>query len=438
MIEFSLVIIYITLVFASAIRLRSMPYLNLSLYDGAFIGSLFFVAAPVLLIYIDGSYYVPEMSKGFDYNPVRDYIVTLNLMLGWAITLLMSSAPRKRLARKQQPTRRNTANRDVAILLSLYIFTVLFTFILSGKASEGHWMDKMSEALQQNTFLILTGVLKNVYRAIIFGFLIYATETGKFSIKKSLYIGLFIVLFDLVLTFNRVTAAYMFVMAAILLRKNLIPVVLGLVLSWPIISYASNVWTFVRANAATSGLSVEGVIYAIEQGSAINTSFSSLTLAEQSGSIFETANILAFAYIVENVPDNTAPLWGWTFFLRPISIFIPSTIWPDKPKVYGTILGQDMMGISIALNSTLFGEVYANFYLLWPLALILALWVYNKTFEYLKKFIPYAGHFGFMVGFVLGRMELTVASIAVFGTVIIIFSLKFIKIIPPIRLSKAI
>lgn len=77
------------------------------------------------------------------------------------------------------------------------------------------------------------------------------------------------------------------------------------------------------------------------------------------------------------------------------------------------------MGITVALNSTLFGEAYANFFYFWPIAIIAAILFYTWLFSILSKYVPYASHLGFMVGFLVGRMELTVASIAVLGVVIL-------------------
>lgn len=420
MIKASLVTIHILLFLSSAVRLRKTNYSALNFADGCLFGSIFFVGMPLVLILWDGEYQVPAIHSSFSFDPVRDWVVTLNLFIGWASTLLLSYLCAHRSSASIAGARRH--RYDLHIIFAIYVVVVAATFLMSGKLSGGHWAEKMTEAFQQNVAAILFAALKNSYRAIIFGMLIFLVETKQLSIRVALGLGVMVVAVDLGLTFNRITAAYMLVMALILLRRHMTLVLFCLLVILPPVSFASDLWTEVRATAITNGFSLEGFLNAVEQASLNRVGQDSQTVTEASNAIFETSNIIVFAYIVDQVPNQIEPMLGWTLILRPLAIFVPSTFWPTKPPVFGTIIGDYMMGIPIALNSTLFGEAYCNFYLLWPFVLFVLLYIFNAGFEFFRSFRPYCGHLGFFAGLAIGRMEVTVASVALLATAVLVLA----------------
>jgi len=60
-----------------------------------------------------------------------------------------------------------------------------------------------------------------------------------------------------------------------------------------------------------------------------------------------------------------------------VTLLLPGSLWPGRPQNFGLSLGDGIAGIpSLALNSTLYGESYANFGWFWPLGLsaFLLLW----------------------------------------------------------------
>jgi len=137
------------------------------------------------------------------------------------------------------------------------------------------------------------------------------------------------------------------------------------------------------------------------------------TIAANSSGVFETGNIQVFNYLVNNIPHQEEILWGWTFFLRPLAVFIPSTLWNGKPRTFGSIIGPHIQNYEVTLNSTMLGEVYGNFYTLWPVALFVMLSIALWCFKSLENKAPYIGHMAFFIAFALGRFEINLFIISI-------------------------
>ncbi|MBK5204482.1 MAG: oligosaccharide repeat unit polymerase [Polaromonas sp.] len=437
MIEFFIYSIYVILSFATAIVVRKINYNRLSFADGLLVSVVFFISIPLALILYSGSFNAPDMLASA-YTPLLNIATTLNLFLGWIFVLLFNLFWRFRATRNpvRHVNRQVTAGRvlfDFKILIGLYLVLTVTTFFVSGKASAGHWMTKSSDAFQSSTFLILTANIANAYRAIIFGFLAYLSSMRILTKWQCLLSGFAIVIFDIAMTFNRITAAYFFIMIIIINRKHIRLITLALIPILPIVMFISGLWTSIRGLALNNGYSLNGFIDAIKLSleNPLTSGGATGTVALNSNGIFETSNLQVFNYIVEKVPNQEQILWGWTLFLRPLTVFIPSTIWHDKPITYGVVIGRHIQHVEVTLNSTLFGEAYGNFYVFWPLALILILSIAAWLFERLENKTPYIGYMAFFIAFALGRFEINFFVIALLAIVI---HMQFSKLLISLRI----
>lgn len=271
----------------------------------------------------------------------------------------------------------------------------IYSFISSGKLDGGHWQGNLETSLQSNVLLIIIGNFANVYRGAIFGILYNAFGRGLVSRRMVVLVGLMVVVFDVFITFNRITAAYYAIMLVLLYRRYLPLMLLAAIPLLPIVGYFSIVWSALRGLALVDGYSLSGFVNAM---SAVNTAIGSgqMEIGRSTNGIFDSENIIVLDWLVQNTGGRFPQLNGYTFLLRPLTVLIPSTLWPDKPGVFGLIVGSNLQGVpGLALNSTLFGEAVGNFSYAWPLPLLAMLLLLNGLYGAFASRFPFANGAGF-------------------------------------------
>ena len=98
--------------------------------------------------------------------------------------------------------------------------------------------------------------------------------------------------------------------------------------------------------------------------------------------MFESSNLAVLNWIVGHYGTLERPFLAFAMFARPITLLLPGSLWPDRPQNFGLSLGDGIAGLpSLALNSTLYGESYANFGWFWPLGLSLFVLLWHGVYR---------------------------------------------------------
>jgi hypothetical protein len=421
MVEAFIILLFVTALVLTWKCVASINLSHLRVEDGVLIGLTFYIVCPgIFLLYI-GEMKNYEL-KAASFRPFEDVVTSANILIGW-ITVLLYHTVHRRLYVPPVPagTRPLYEYRHVDLILffAMYLVLTVVTFRMSGRAEGGHWAETLGEGFSNSTALILIANFANVYRTAIFGFLVFAYSRGALRPTYTLAIGATVVGVDFFLTFNRITAVYFIIMTLLIYRRYFWMLCLGFAVIAPIIGYVSSVWAVFRAFALRSGYNLEGLASAFEIASQITESGGEQPFDKLLNSLFETSNILVFNYVSNNINDAFPVLWGQTFIGRPLTFLIPSTIWPDKPRVFANVLGEYIQAMpGLALNSTLFGEALANFHYFWPLALFSMLTLISAIYRKLTRISPVIGFLGCFVAIALWRFDIAFAfvSLVALGT----------------------
>ncbi|TQF33458.1 hypothetical protein UNPA324_30860 [Bradyrhizobium sp. UNPA324] len=393
--------------------LATVRLADLRFEDGILVGMMFYVVCPSFFILLLGEINNYEL-EAEPFRPFEDLSTSFNILVGWWTVLCFHAT---RSARRADIVARPTDASYIDLFLfgGLYVCLTGIGFVLSGRAEGGHWQHTLGQNLGESTALILILNFANVYRTAIFGYLLFAFTRGRISRNALIVVGLLVVAFDFLLTFNRITAVYFIICVLWIYRRYFWALCLSFLALSPIVGYLSTVWSVFRAFALRDGYNLNGLISAFEISMSISGS-KEQPIDRLLNSLFESSSLVVLKYIVKHIDESFPPLWGSTFVGRSFTFLVPSTWWPDKPRVFGTILGQYIQSTQgLALNSTLFGEALANFYYFWPLALFLMLLLVAEIFRSLSRAFRAAGFLGFFIAVALWRFDMAFAFISLFA-----------------------
>ena len=407
-ITFSCVIAY-----ACSIRLDHIGF-----EDGVLIGLLFFILAPVTIALIEGGISSLSMLAG-PFRPLHDHVTSLQICIGCFLIIAFHWLARRLIrpaGRGRGPVdRKHGGKLVIGLFMATYVVCNTIYFLSSGKIAGGHWQGNLEIGLKNNLLLIVIGNFSNVFRGAIFGVL-YNSYTKNLVTKKTvILVGFVVVAFDVLTTFNRITAAYYAITLLLVYRRHFPVIALASIPVLPVVGYLSMIWSSLRGLAIVDGYSLSGFANA---ASVVNSAIASgaMQFGQSINGIFDSENIIVLDWIVKNTGQQFPILYGYTFFLRPITVLIPSFFWPEKPGVFGVMVGGHLQGISgLALNSTIFGEAFGNFYYFWPIPLFFMLLVLSFIFTRLSRRWPFIDGASFFVGFALWRFDMSFAFISLLG-----------------------
>lgn len=421
---------YFTLMVLTFIELRKIRVSSINFSNGVIIGLIYFIGIPFAFI-LYAQQLTAEGIYAASYEPFLDTGTTLTVYIGW-LTILVSHM----FIRLKMNTNNHTASSlkiDIVwkLIITIYFSTSLYSAISSGIGSEGsHWHSSTANAFEGSTLFIILKNFSGAFRVMIFGYLIFLVQTGKLSIKKSLIFGAIIVVFDLALTFNRIMLVFYLVMIYILLRRSWLIMTIAIIAITPIAVIASKAWPIFRGIIFQNGFSVEATIQAWNMA-IYSSGKQEDSLSSTLNSVFESSNLVVLNFIQNHLGQEVPIFWGYTFLLRPITTFIPSTIWAEKPRVFGTYLGEIINGIDgLALNSTLFGEALANFSYFWPIALLIFIILFTKIYCIIDSRLPGANLMSVFVGIALWRFDSNFASVGAYACGLLIISWILIRTLP--------
>lgn len=402
--------------------LARMRLLRIDFLDGILIGQVYYVVIPMAVFLIAGETAMPPLS--LVYRPYEDLSTTGLLIAGlYLFPLLRVLAP---------PTRTARCDSDpqmLSVVLALFIVSGLLSFLASGLAQGGHWQGNVDAAMRNPAFVVLKYVA-NVSRNAVFAVLLHRVASGWMSAARAICLGSGCALFDLATTFNRITAVYLLLMVLLLLKDRPLRMVATGAGSLAGLSLVSAYWPAFRGLATAQGYSVASFASAWDSARRAGAgSASSGALDAAMNGVFESSNIVVLNWIVEHFGSFDRPFLVSAMYARPLTLLLPASLWPQRPENFGLTLGDAIAGNpSLALNSTLFGEAFANFGWFWPVGLGAFVLFWHFAFRLLAPHSRVVQTMGAFAAIAMWRFDASFVGCAFLLTAALTFALACARI----------
>jgi hypothetical protein len=411
-------------------RIRYIRPNHLSFSDGLLIGQLYYISLPMFFILMDG-YISSQFIMSEDYYPFIHVETTSAIIVSIYYTIFFHiAAPSAPADFARQPDCLHLSRSTLFVVAALYFISTVISFLYSGLFAGGHWHAQAYEALSSNGLALLAKHVSNFARAAIFGVMVFCAASGAIRQRAFLFIGTSIVLCDLFLTFNRITAAYFIIAILIIYRQRPAIMVSALISLIFVLPYVSNLWPVFRGLATRDGYTLQGLLSAAQV--AVETSARHSYMSDFTNGVFESINIPVLNYIVQHQGGILNVLPG-TIYLRSLTFFLPSLIWSDRPEVFATTLGTaiNYSTSGAALNSTFIGEPYANFGAWWPVAMLPMYLALHLAFLMVSKQNPSLGGAAAFCGIALWRFDMTVGPIMLVMSLVVLAAARIEIRTPP-------
>lgn len=425
MVKFLVVTTFCFLTLATISLLMRVRKNVLSFSGGIIVGLFYFIVLPMSVILYTGSL----ANSGINapaYNPYNDLETTLSIFVGWITCLLAflycRSAP---VIRHISVHSAQDWRRYIWVYFTLYLLLAMYALIVSGFGSDGnHWHNSMTSTFSSSPSFLIAKNFANALRVMLYGVLLAWRRSNNASTKTVLALATVSVAFDVLTTFNRISLVFYAVFVLLLYGRRVFFPLAAMVSIAPLASTISSAWPYFRSTVFAQGFSLDAV--ASTWQAAISYAQTEATSIDRKlNALFEASNLVVLNFIVQNVGKTFDPFWGYTAILRPLTTFLPSSFWSDKPQVFGIYMGLEINSyVGLALNSTLFGEAIGNFPYVWPAYILLFIIFFERLFCWSERFVPGATAMSFFVGIALWRFDANFASVAVYA-LILLFALFF-------------
>lgn len=419
------------LAFGTAVFFRRIVVRSIGFATGTLAGLIYFLAIPLFIVLLTGQLESP-FSTADNYDPFTDLETTLVLFLGWLAVLAACVVSHRNSS--QNIGRSKVTQNSITylrVLLVLYLIFSVYALLASGIGTVGsHWHLTIATKLATSTTFIIIKNFLDAFRVMVFGLLLFTLNNNLISKRTAILIAISIATIDLATTFNRITIVFLLFFLLILLRRYWYTYLAAVASLFSVAITVSAAWPVFRGIIFSERITALSVIES--WNSAVNaTNFSGNQLADKLNVLFESSNIIVLKYIVDNLGNTVPYFMGSTFLVRPLTTFLPSTVWANKPRVFGTYLGEIIESHpGLALNSTLFGEVYANFGIFWILFLFGFIVVFHALYRVVGNTIPGMENMGFFIGIAVWRFEANFASVSLYAALmlwIVFRSLRILK-----------
>lgn len=394
------IIFFIVAVCLNTYCLKKIDVKRLDFLDGILIGQLYYIAVAMVFFLAKGSAKIADLD--ITYHPYVDLETTAVIISGMILlSLLRIVVPR---VRKSSADTSDPSTFQYVVIL--YISFSIVSFQMSGLGAGGHWQDNIRESLSGNPAFVYIKSASNVFRNVVFGALIYEHSRSKITTSHAIICGLLLSVFDLFLTFNRITAVYFLISLAFILRGTLARVVLA-ISAFIILPSASLLWPMFRGLATTQGYNYDSFQSAANIASSHDTAN---TIDETLNSVLESSNIIILDWIVKNIGTPSLPFLGGDMFVRGITVLVPRQLWPNRPSSFGVQIGETVARVpGLSLNSTIYGESFANFGWGWLVALPVFLLALHFLFRLLARGNRAMGAMSAFIGIAIWRFDSTFA-----------------------------
>lgn len=320
---------------------------KLDAFSGFLFGGIYFFIIPALLTGLLG----PIEADGLNielFTGERLDIALFSASLFLPIILVAAISKDAKIDPSIEPS---PARFKLALATATTILIVVF--LLSGKTEGRHWADGTG----------IQGAIPNAIAVVSLALRCYIFSLGSIVLQKhrgfAPHLFAFAIL-DTILTGNRISVLYLgvaLVISRTYSKKELFA--LALIFLPPVVVFAG-AYPIIRGVLWSEFGGLSGI-----QG-ATTYALENLDLAKAGVSLvwnlFEAANLAVFQFIFDHFGSAKDLLYGQTVIIKPLSLFIPRSIWPDKPEGLGIRLGEMITDIEgLSLNSLMLGEFWANF-----------------------------------------------------------------------------
>lgn len=388
---------------------------------GLVFGYAFFVGGPCLQLFlfgkiIDDQIGVPSVKLGESIELIA------YLFVGALFSASFLMLPLRRQFRSIG--RRIDSLEKIKLYLNAYVLTYLLLavvlFIMSGKQDGGHWMENNRDMYSQGFLSTIVGNFYNVLRVAFSGVILFSFKKGVVTWKKAIALLVLFSVFELFVSSNRIMVLFALIACSIILWSIRKRYIFLLIFMLPMLLQFNQLFPMVRGLMWSDGINAHQISdsfrVAFEHKSNDKSSFETIF-----GSSFESSNIMVLQYIMETYGTSDPYLYGETMVIKPITFFLPRTIFPFKPEGFGSRLGYAISGSNVlALNSTLLGEAYGNFGWFGPMAFFLL----GALFIWMSKFVggELFNYQFFFVFFASWRFDYSFMLIAIFVLSIFVIS----------------
>lgn len=405
----------------NAAMLARIDLARLDFMDGVLIGQAYYVICPLFVFLVTGLAQVPELA--LTYRPYSDLATTGILLTG----MYMFPALRFCFPRVRADSRDTSDPRMVGTVVLLFVATGAVSFLLTGLAQGGHWQENVDGAFANPLFLPVK-YAANVARNAVFAVLLYRVVTGQTTVGRAILAGLAFAFVDLFTTFNRITAVYLLIMAMLLMKARPLRMVLGAGASLWALSAFSALWPAFRGLATADGYSATAFAQAWTTARRAQD-MAPVSLDASLNGVFESSNIVVLNWIVHNYGALERPFLSFAMFVRPVTLLLPGSVWPDRPQNFGLALGDGIAHIpSLALNSTLYGESYANFGWFWPLGICAFLLLWHGVYRLIAPHSRVVQMMGAFAAIAMWRFDASFVGCASLLTGLLAFGLWVVRV----------
>jgi hypothetical protein len=401
--------------------LARLDLARLDFLDGVLIGQAYYVIVPLFVFLLQGQAEVADLQLA--YRPYQDVATTGMLISGMFLFPML-----RVLFRRVPPERPDRSDpRMVTTVVLLFAVTGLVSFLLTGLLGGGHWQGNLEGAFENPAFLPIK-YAANVARNAVFAVLLYRVITGQMTTAVAVTVGIVLALVDVFTTFNRITAVYLLIMALLLVKHRPLRMILGGGLSLWCLSALSALWPTFRGLATLDGYSPQAMAQAWFAARRAQEA-APVTLDDTLNAVFESSNIVVLNWIVQNTGTIERPFLAFAMFARPITLLLPSSLWPSRPQNFGLSLGEGIaQAPSLALNSTLYGESYANFGWFWPLGMCAFLLLWHGIYRLIAPNARVVQMMGAFAAIALWRFDASFVGCAALLTGALVFCLWLVRI----------
>lgn len=382
--------------------------------SGFVLGFCYFIGAPITQLLLLGQINDAQIGLPALTISSKTYLFAY-LFLGCLATVAIYYFPyhKKKLASRFLAVTDKNLTSYYKFILLIYVILATFTFISSGKAAGGHWMENNHELYSSSTAAVISGNFYNVLRVIIPGILLYCHSKSIVSKKNATIILIIFSALELVISSNRIILLFSLIALAGIYRVQMKRFILIAALMAPLLLEFNALFPMIRGLMWSEGASLEQTKYAIETGySTEDTSESKI--GKTFNSAFESSNILVMRYALEKYQRSENYLLGETIYIKSLTFFLPKTLWENKPSSFNARMGYDISGSNVlSLNSTLLGEAFGNFSWFGAFVYLFNAIVFCSILLLPKgRILTYAG---FFVAFASWRFEFSFLAISIFS-----------------------
>lgn len=327
---------------------------------GAMVSMMLFIGMPLAWFAIFGAL---PLATDFLYTSLSDvtrddgdfilYLCAVTLVSIAALALL----PRRKKMRVLPATRVGVGREKVALMLaaSIYIVGTAAVYLYSVGSEEAHWY-RSREEFVANTGLVGVVISYMITGARLVVIASIAKLVGKVGFTRwTSAVCLVFSLYDVLVTGNRVGLLLLLfcLFSMTLLRREYRVIALSIVAA-PLLAYVLSLYAYVRPY-----LRSDAGLASIMEASSENIAESSRGVGSAFLGAVESVNISVLKALYGGI-DADSPRFGSTY-ARPALIFIPRSVWPDKPDSPTVQAGEAYAHGRTSLVVMYIGEGVMNF-----------------------------------------------------------------------------